>query len=306
MKLPLYNSAKYIVAIIITLILGACGTSNKMKSDVFHFDKQAHRGGRGLMPENTIAAHKNAIDLNTTLEMDLQMSRDRKIVVSHDPFFNSDFVLTPEGKTMTKKDGRSRLLFEMNYDSISKYDVGMKPHPGFPNQKKMHAIKPLLSVLIDSVERYANEKKHINHYNIEIKSSPNGDGRFYPSLESYVDSALRIIIDKGIASRTMVQSFDVRALQLVHNKYPEIAISFLVSKVNKKDAAAYIQELGFKPEIFSPDYSLVTKDLVKTFHELNVRVIPWTPNTVEEIQQLKEMGVDGIITDYPNLFSEVK
>ncbi|MEO6134929.1 MAG: glycerophosphodiester phosphodiesterase family protein, partial [Ginsengibacter sp.] len=135
-----------------------------------HFDEQAHRGGRGLMPENTIASQKNAIDFGCTLEMDLQMSKDKKIVVSHDGYFNSDFCLTPEGKTMTKEDGLSRLLFNMDYDSIAKYDVGLKPHPGFPQQKKIPASKPLLNVLIDSVEAYARQKNLMNHYNIEIKS----------------------------------------------------------------------------------------------------------------------------------------
>ena len=84
------------------------------------------------------------------------MSRDKKIVVSHDPFTNSDFVYTPEGGTMSKAEGKSRLLYNMDYDSIAKYDVGSKPNPDFPRQKKMKAIKPLLRVLIDSAEDYAN------------------------------------------------------------------------------------------------------------------------------------------------------
>jgi glycerophosphoryl diester phosphodiesterase len=287
-------------------LLVSCSANNKHKDTVTSFDEQAHRGGRGLMPENTIASEKNAIDYGCTLEMDLQMSKDKKIVVSHDSYFNSDFCLTPEGDTMTKQDGYSRLIYNMPYDSVAKYDVGLKPHPGFPRQKKLHAVKPLLSVLIDSVEAYAKEKHHVNHYNIEIKSNPKSDGKNYSTLEEYVDSAMKIIIDKGIEPRTMIQSFDIRALKLVHEKYPMVKISYLVGKADKKTAQGYMDELGFKPDIFSPEYSLVTKELVNAFHQQDVLVIPWTPNTAEEIQRLKDMGADGAITDYPDLYAQIK
>lgn len=287
-------------------LLCACSSTKRYKSLSNGFDKQAHRGGRGLMPENTIASEKNAIDYGCTLEMDLQMSKDKKIVVSHDAYFNSDFCLTPEGDTMSKKDGLSRLIYNMDYDSVAKYDVGLKPYPAFPRQKKIPAIKPLLNVLIDSVEDYARQKGFVNHYNIEIKSNPAYDGKFYSSLDEYVDLAMKIIIEKGIAQRTMMQSFDVRALNLIHNKYPKIKTSFLVSASNKKTAQEYINELGYKPDIFSPEFSLVTPQLVKAFHEQNVLVIPWTPDTLNDIQRLKDIDVDGVITDYPDLFQQLK
>ncbi|MEO9022139.1 MAG: glycerophosphodiester phosphodiesterase family protein, partial [Ginsengibacter sp.] len=146
------------------ILLASCVATNQHHSQ--NFDKQAHRGGRGLMPENTIASEKNAINYDCTMEMDLQMSKDKKIVVSHDAYFSSDFCLTPEGNTMTKQEGLSRLIYNMPYDSVAKYDVGIKPHPAFPRQEKIHAIKPLLSVLIDSVENYAKKRNHVNHYNI--------------------------------------------------------------------------------------------------------------------------------------------
>ena len=287
-------------------ILMSCNTTNKEAKDSPTFDKQAHRGGRGLAPENTIVSAKTAIDYDCTLEMDLQMSKDKKIVVSHDPYTNSKFCLTPEGDTMTREEGQSRLLYNMNYDSISKYDVGTKPYPEFPRQKKVHAIKPLLSVLIDSAEAYAKGKNHTNHYNIEIKSSPKNDGKTYSSVEEFVDLSMKIIIDKNIEARTMIQSFDVRALQLVHKKYPKVQTSFLVDAANKKNAEGYIEEVGFKPDIFSPHFTIVTEKLIKEFHQKNVLIIPWTPNTLMDIQRLKSMGVDGVITDYPDLFVQVK
>jgi len=298
------NSKNLFSLLFVALLLSCSSTKQSARNS--QFDKQAHRGGRGLMPENTIASEKNAINYDCTLEMDLQMSKDKKIVVSHDPYFNSEFCLTPEGDTMTKQDGRSRLIYNMLYDSVAKYDVGMKPYPDFSRQEKMHAIRPLLSVLIDSVEAYGKEKNHTNHYNIEIKSSPQNDGKAYSTLEEYIDSAMKIIIDKGIASRTMMQSFDVRALRIIHEKYPTVKISFLLPDFIKNTADGYINALGFKPDIFSPDFSLVTPELVKAFHKENVLVIPWTPDTLADIQHLKDMGVDGAITDYPDLYSQLK
>ncbi len=238
--------------------------------------------------------------------MDLQMTKDKKIVVSHDAYLNSLFILTPEGDTMTKADGRSRLIYNMTYDSLAKYDVGSKPHPDFPEQKNIPAKRPLLSVLIDSVEAYAKRKGHTNHYNIELKTNPKFDGKYYPSLAEYVDSAMNIIERKGIAPRTMIQSFDVRALRIVHKKWPKIEISYLVGAKDKQPVEGYIKDLGFKPDIFSPNYHLCTAERVKAFHEKGIRVIPWTPNTVEEMQKLKDMGVDGEITDYPNLYAQLK
>lgn len=284
----------------IFLLLISCSSN---KND---FDKQAHRGGRGLMPENTIASEKNAINYDATMEMDLQMSKDKKIVVSHDAYFNGLFCLDPNGDTMSKKEGRSRLIYNMPYDSVTEYDCGSKPYPAFPQQKKMHTVKPLLSVLIDSVEAYGKRKHHVNHYNIELKSKPSYDGKHYPSLQEYVDSAMNIIERKGIAPRTMIQSFDERALRMVHKKWPKVELSYLVGAGDKKDVQGYIDALGFKPDIFSPNFHLVTADRVKSFHKHHIKVIPWTPNTPEEIQKLKNMGVDGTITDYPNLYAKLE
>ena len=290
----------HFVLLVPVVLLAACGTEKTS------FDAQAHRGGRGLMPENTIASEEKAIDYNCTLEMDLQMSKDKKIVVSHDAYFNGLFCLTPEGDTMTKKEGYKRLIYDMPYDSVALYDCGSKPHPDFPEQKKMHTVKPLLTVLIDSVEAYAKSKGHTNHYNMEIKSNPKSDGKHYSSLAEYVDSVMAILKRKGVASRTMIQSFDERALQMIHEKWPEMELSYLVGANEKKDVQGYIDALGFKPDIFSPNYKLCTAERVKAFHAAGIRVIPWTPNTAEEMQQLKDMGVDGMITDYPNLYAELK
>jgi len=297
---------------IFAISLLACRT-NKVKENAkdrtqhnvlsLDFDGQAHRGGRGLMPENTIPAMLDAIDRNvTTLELDLQITKDKKVIVSHDPYFNYKITTTPEGKLLTSGEGKKLILYSMTYDEISKYDVGLKPHPDFPKQKNVAAQKPLLSDLIKASEDYSKAKGKIMFYNMEIKSKVKGDGVNHPHINEYVDLAMAVIKKNGIASRTTIQSFDVRALQYVHIKYPEMITSFLVGDKDNRPVKELFDELGFIPNIFSPDYRLVTTDMIEYCHSLHVKVLPWTVNDAESIKQMKDIGVDGIITDYPDLF----
>src|SRR5512138_17202 len=147
------------------------------------FELHGHRGCRGLMPENTIPAMIRAIDLGvTTLEMDVAITKDRKVLVSHEPWFESDITTKPDGTFINPVEAMKYNIFHMDYDSIKKYDVGMKPHPRFPQQQKVKAIKPLLSDLFDSIiENMKVRRKPFPYFNIEIKSLPAGDRKFHPA-----------------------------------------------------------------------------------------------------------------------------
>ncbi len=143
--------------IIVSIFWLSCGPTNKSvrEATLPQFDTEAHRGGRGLMPENTIPAMLKAIDWGvTTLEMDLQITKDKKVIVSHDPNFNPDITTQPDGKYLSKDDSKKLMLYQLNYDAIKKYDVGLKPHPSFPHQQKLAAVKPLLDDLISETESY--------------------------------------------------------------------------------------------------------------------------------------------------------
>lgn len=288
----------------ILLFLGCTPVKKNMQTKLPQFDKQGHRGSRGLMPENTIPAMHKAIDFGvTTLEMDVVISKDKKVIVSHDPYFNADITTTPEGKFLSKAEGSQRLLYAMNYDSIKKYDVGLKPHPSFPRQQKIAVYKPLLSELIHSSEAYAGEKKLVPlWYNIETKSKPSGDGVQHPAPEQFVDLLIAVIRDEGISERTVIQSFDVRTLQVVHKKYPSMKTSLLIENTDKRTLDEQLKELGFVPAVYSPHYSLVNTQLIKSCNEKGMKIIPWTINTKQEIERIRSLGVDGIITDYPDLF----
>ncbi|HEY9364616.1 MAG TPA: glycerophosphodiester phosphodiesterase family protein [Chitinophagaceae bacterium] len=293
--------------VIISLLLNACMQPKKTTSwqDV-SFDMEGHRGARGLMPENTIPAMHRAIDEGvTTLEMDVHITKDKQVVLSHDPYFNDLITTTPEGAFLSKKDARSRILFQMDYDSIKKYDVGLKPYPAFPHQQKIAVAKPLLSALIDSSEIYVHKNRRVIGYNIEIKSKPETDNINHPEIPEYVNLVMNVLQQKNVIDRTIIQSFDMRPLQFLHQKYPKVKTSFLIEATEKRSPGELIKELGFNPTVLSPHFSLVTKEFVQACHDKNIRVIPWTVNKLEEIKALKETGVDGIISDYPDLFKKL-
>lgn len=269
------------------------------------FDKQGHRGCRGLMPENTIPAMRTALALGvTTLEMDVVITKDKKVVLSHEPFFNHEISIKPDGSYVTEAEERSLNIYQLSYEEVKKYDVGMKPHPRFPQQQKLNVYKPLLSDLLDSVQQYMmTRKRPFPYFNIETKASPATDNNYHPEPAEFVDLLMAVIKEKGVEDRVVIQSFDFRTLQYLHKKYPDIKTAMLIEDYDKRGLDVQLNELGFLPEIYSPAYQLVTEELVKNCHERNIKIIPWTVNDKVNIEKLKSMGVDGIISDYPNLFN---
>lgn len=267
------------------------------------FDKEAHRGGRGLMPENTIPAMLNALQLGaTTLEMDASISRDGKVFLSHEPFLNHEITTKPDGTFIQESNERDYNMYTMDYDSINKYDVGSKPHPRFPKQQKIKAVKPLLSDVFDAVmEVMKTQKKPYPFFNIETKTTPVTDNAFHPGPERFVDLLMNVIIEKGMEEQVIIQSFDFRTLVYLHKKYPHIKTAMLVEANDKRSFRKQLDDLGFTPTIYSPAFELVTQRLVAESHEKNIRIIPWTVNDPKKIAALKSWGVDGIISDYPDL-----
>jgi glycerophosphoryl diester phosphodiesterase len=263
------------------------------------FDKQGHRGCRGLMPENTIPAMKKAVDLGVTLELDISFSKDKFPIVSHDQVLLSKIALKPNGDTISKIEEKSLLLYSMPYAQIRQYDVGKKFNPSFPVQQKLSAYIPLLTELIDSADTYARQKGvALPHYNIETKTTPQGDNMEHPAPAEFVKRLMQVIKKKKIQDRVIIQSFDPRTLEIVHRDYPAIRTALLVS--NKDDFQKNLAVLSFKPTIFSPDYKMVTSEMVASCHEAGIKVIPWTVNDPRMIEKMKSFGVDGLISDYPD------
>jgi glycerophosphoryl diester phosphodiesterase len=295
------------------LLCAACSSNKKMSvpgtiiisPQTVNWDKQGHRGCRGLMPENTIPAMLKALDFGvTTLEMDAIITKDGQVILSHEPFFNHEITTKPDGSFIDEKDERSFNLYKMTYAEVKRFDVGMKPHPRFTQQQKLKAVKPRLADMFDSVFRYMMTMRRLVPimYNIETKCLPATDNIYHPEPGPFVELLMKVIMEKGMEKYVTIQSFDFRSLQYLHQHYPDMQTAMLIEEDDKVPFEEQLKKLGFTASTYSPHYSLVTAGLVKQCHEKNMRLIPWTVNNKNEMERLKEMGVDGIISDYPNLF----
>lgn len=315
--------------LIIIALLGSNVVFAQQKLDV-----QAHRGGMALLPENTIPSMINAVKLGAkTLELDVVISADGKVVVSHDTYMSAAFMSKPDGTEIVKDEEKNHNIYQMAYDSVRRYSMGIKTHPMFPEQQKLKSHKPLLSDLIDSVEAYVklNNLKPV-YYNIETKCSPQGDDKFHPKPAVFVQTLMQVINQKNIKPRLIIQSFDVRTLQILHQTEPNVKLALLVQgKMNltadqlkkygltAQEVEAYFKQvnakkggldeelanLGFTPAIYSPYYSGVDAEMVKKVHEKNMLILPWTVDKKEDMLSLTNLGVDGIITNKPDLLIEL-
>ncbi|GGI26338.1 glycerophosphodiester phosphodiesterase family protein [Pedobacter mendelii] len=296
--------SKYLVVIFMTAITFH---ANAQVAKFPAFSAEAHRGGRGLWPENTILAMQNAMKIDgiTTLEMDTHITKDGKVVVTHDDYLSPGFMLTPDGKEIPATDSKKYPIFQMDYKDVKAFDLGTKPLEGFPHQQKIKTHISLLEDLIDAVQKdiKVNKTKQF-FYNIETKCDAKGDGIVNPEPAIFVKLLMDIIEKKKIMPYVVIQSFDKRTIQIIHEKYPNVKTSFLVA--NKKTYEENIADLGYKPFILSPVWQMVNEELIKKAHSDNVKVIPWTANKLEDMNALRALGVDGIISDYPDILVQSK
>lgn len=277
------------------------------------FDLQGHRGARGLCPENTIPSFLKALEFGvTTLELDVVITKDKQVLLSHEPYLSPAICLDSSGAEF--KGDKKYNIYKLSYEEVKMFDCGSKGNDRFLEQEKMSVYKPLLQDVIVAVEEYIkNYSRYEVDYNIEIKSTPEGDKTEHPAAEEFSDLVFQVIDQYLPLNRVVIQSFDFRVLKYWHTKYPKVRLAALVE--NTKSIETNLANLGFTPSVYSPYYKLLTKAKVDYIHSLTVedaenskikmRVIPWTVNEVQEMMQLKEMGVDGIITDYPNRAAEI-
>ena len=263
-------------------------------------DLQGHRGARGLWPENTIPGFLNVLDLGVnTLEMDLAVSADGQLIVSHEPYFSAEICLDRNGNEIPEDQQLGYNIYKMTYDQVAEFDCGSKIHPRFPDQEKISTIKPRLVDVIHEVEAFLADKKlpKVN-YNIEIKSSVPSDNLYHPTPAVFSDMVYQLLSLKLDWSRVTIQSFDFRVLQYFHQTYPDVTLALLIE--NELPWKTNIDSLGFTPQIYSCDYNLLTQEVVTELQAEKMKVIPWTVNERSDMDRLLEWGVDGIITDYPN------
>lgn len=263
-------------------------------------DIQGHRGCRGLLPENTVPAFLKAIELGVhTLELDVVISKDNVVVVSHEPYMDSEICLDLEGNEILKSDAEKYNLYQMTFDSIKQFDCGTKFHPRFPKQEKVKTYKPSLVEVI----REAKKRNPAIKFNIEIKAIPIYDGVFTPKPKEFVQLVLQVINKNEAFNETNLQSFDLRALEEIKKQAPKMPVALLVDE--DEDIWNKLNLMSYTPEIISPYYKLLDEKTVRNLQAENYKVIPWTVNKKEDLQKMINLKVDGIITDYPNRLVEL-
>lgn len=264
------------------------------------FDWQGHRGARGLLPENTIPAFIKALDLGVmTLELDLAVSKDSQLIISHDPFLNSEICENADNSRLTKEEAEKKRIWLMTADEVRKYDCGSLGNPRFPAQQRMRVFKPTLTEMVEEVKTYCRKKNRpLPYFNIEIKSQPTWDETLTPSVKTFAQLTLASIKRLKIYDKACIQSFDPRALEAIHQLDNKITTALLIENEGKIEAN--LSKISFKPSIYSPYFKLVDKNIVDYCHSKNIRIIPWTVNEVADMKNMIKLGVDGMITDYPD------
>ncbi|MES2678936.1 MAG: glycerophosphodiester phosphodiesterase family protein [Bacteroidota bacterium] len=261
---------------------------------------QGHRGARGLFPENTLVAFLEAVKLGVgTLELDIVISADKQVVVSHEAWMNEDFCSGPDGKAIAAGSGKNFNLFKMTYAEIRQYDCGRRGNPEFPRQKKIPASKPLFTEVIAEVDRLTkNNQLPPVFFNIEIKTEA-VEGLFNPDPGTFVDLVYTEVNRLQLRNRVSLQSFDLKILQQIKKRDSGIKTGLLTETA--EPLSVHLEKLGFIPDVFSPEFSLVDQRLVEQAHQKNMPLITWTVNEAEDMKRLLSYGVDGIITDYPDV-----
>ena len=258
-------------------------------------DIQGHRGCRGLLPENSLPAFEKAIELGVhTLELDIVISKDHQVVVSHEPYLNPAICVASNGDILPNNSEEHYNLYALNYADIKQFDCGLKFHPLYPQQQKLETYKPLLSEVFDLVKRKHSDVK----FNIEIKSEPSYYGIFTPEPKTYVSLVLDEIEKHGMYSRVNLQSFDVTILKEIKHQSPNMALALLIDE--NETIEEKLKLLSIQPEIISPCYKLLSINSVKEYQEQGYQIIPWTVNEKVVMKQMISWQVDGIITDYPD------
>ena len=294
------------------------------------FDVQAHRGGRDRRPENTLAAFRYAIELGVnTLELDTAVTRDRVVVVRHDPRLNPELTRDSGGFISVAP---PVFIKDLSLVELKSYTVGqLKPRSSyFYKHREQQPVPgeriPTLEEVFELADKFGAQSIR---FNIEIKTYPPHPG-YTIEVEEFVDLVLSLISKYGLAGRVTIQSFDWRSLRRVQEKAPAIEIACLTVKSFSIDGASYNLQPGrpgaslwlagldydefenavalvaaFGADIISPYRREIKREDVLAAHRAGLRIIPWTVNNRTEMKKFIEWGVDGIITDKPDILKNL-
>lgn len=280
------------------LTIMSCSTPNKpINQNSMHPNKKVivhgHRGARSSLPENTLAGFQFALEQGVdVLELDLAVTKDRVVVVSHDPYVNPVLCLDPQGRKIAPD--QKALIKDLTYNELKKYDCGSLRNPRFSNQELRP--KSFIPTLDDVFNLVKNQTKYSHiAFNIETKVFPDQPQATIP-YDEFAISVINVVRKHKMIPRTILQSFDQRTLDLAKVKEPDLQLNWLVEKVETNTLDVAKQK---KYQILSPYFESISSDDVRQFHTQNIQVIPWTVNEPKDWKTMLKMGVDGIITDDP-------
>jgi glycerophosphoryl diester phosphodiesterase len=283
----------------------------------FALDLQGHRGTRGNAPENTLPAFERALEIGvTTLELDVGVTADGVVVISHDPYLNPAITRDASGQWLLGTKGP--LIKSLTLAQLQAYDVG-RINPEAPYAKTFATQQPQDGARIPTLRSLFDRVKALGandvRFNIETKIHPaQADDTVSP--EAMTRALLQVVREAGMTQRVAIQSFDWRTLRLVQQLAPAIPTVYLTvqtaSNDNLRDGdwtlGMKLADHGSPPKmvkaaggaVWSPNGGAVTEALVKEAQSLGLKVIPWTINNPADMERLIGWGVDGIITDYPD------
>ena len=254
-------------------------------------DLQGHRGARGLLPENTLPAFERAIALGvTTVELDVGITRDGVVVIHHDRTLNPDLARGPDGQWVRAP---APAIHSLTFAELQRYDVG-RIRPGSEYFSRFKDQQPIDGTRIPRLEDLLNKDGKVR-FNIETKISPDAPHETL-APEPFARALIAEVRKAGVEKRTTIQSFDWRALKVVEREAPEIATAYLTSR--RHPYPGKVHEAGGR--IWSPDFTSLSAENLAQAKALGLKIIPWTVNEPGDIARVLDMGVDGIISDYPD------
>lgn len=262
-----------------------------------------HRGCRGLLPENAWPAFQRALELGVdALELDVVVSQDGQVVVSHEPWLSAKLGRGPQGERIDPAHERLYNLYQLPYATIAQCAVGEWPHPDFLVQQPVRSHRPLLRDVLHQAENWCQQHgRSAVRYSLEIKSSPDGDDLFHPSPAEFVRLVLAELRAASVMARTTLLSFDPRVLQAARRVQPDLALCLLLED-QLPAITELFAELGFEPTTLGPDFQLLSAATVQAIRAAYpaLRLVPWTVNSLTDLRIVYSWQVEGITTDYPN------
>ncbi len=297
------RASKFFYLLFIVILMLGCSQPDQTKELILI----GHRGAMGLMPENTIPGFKKAVDLEVDgIELDVVISGDDQVVISHEPWFRHDICLTPEGDSIDKETQKEHRIYEMSYEQIAKYDCGSIKNPDFPDQETRSLSKPLLKEAVREIESYIVEKGNDPvTYFIEFKRKPEWDNELQPEPSKVVQLVHDELAGLEILDRVSVHSFNERMLQEFKKINSSIPQMYSIPKRNV-DFRDNLAVLTYSPDVYFPHHTLVDSGLVNNVQNEEMLLIPWTVDEYDKMVKLRNLGVDGILSNYPNYFNKLR